>query len=106
MDPSLCCLLLCQSCGRAVRAPHLFVLLTSLSQLLYSAVKLVLYCLTLRLQHAHSSKCAIMVLPKRVPCCAQFRTARAAGWHMLQAALLSTGPQTQANGCCLRLALK
>ena len=83
-----CSRALCQSCGRAVRAAHLFVLLTSLSQLLHSAVKLVLYCLALHLQHVQSSRCAILALLCPV------RMTSAAGCHMLQATLLSTGLQS------------
>ena len=55
---------LCQSCGQAVRAAHLCVLLTGPSQLLHSTVKLVLYCLPLRRQHAQSYKAAIMILSR------------------------------------------
>ena len=74
---------LCQSCGRAVRSAHLFVLLTSFSQLLHSAVQLVLCCLPLRLQHVQSSKCAIMAQPRRSATLCPVRMTFAAGWHML-----------------------
>lgn len=84
-----------------MRAAHLFVLLTSFSQLLHSAVKLVLCCLPLRLQHAPSVPS--WSCPGAVPCCAQFHMPGAAGWHMPQAALLSVGV---ANGCCWQLAVE
>ena len=55
-------------CGKAVAklcGQHTFSCCSMVySQLLHSAVKLVLLCLPLRLQHAQSNKAAIMVLPR------------------------------------------